>query len=124
MTEDNGTITQRPWGTYEKLKQEPGIWIKRVEVAPGKRLSLQKHFHRSEHWVVAFGEGIARIGKKEIPVREAMSIDIPVGTVHRLTNTGKDRMVIIEVAFGHPLTEEDIERLDDDYARHKTDHPA
>ena len=111
------TISHRPWGHYIKLYQEMGVWVKRVEVNPGARLSLQRHRHRSEKWIIVSGEGLAVIGDEEIPLSKGSVVDVPQGAVHRIGNTGTQRLVFIEVATGDHLTEADIERLQDDYAR-------
>lgn|SRR3989338_5543216 len=108
---------RRPWGHYVILHREPGIQVKRIEVDPGKRFSLQTHKQRSESWVVIAGEGLATIGKKEIPVGKSSYLDIPVGEIHRLENTGKSPLVFIEVQFGDYLGEDDIVRLADDFGR-------
>lgn len=113
----NNEITQRPWGKYYKFHQEPGVWVKRIEVNPQSRLSLQKHQHRSEKWIVVAGEGIATVDGNNIPISFGTVVDIPLGAVHRLSNTGKDQLVIIEVACGKYLGEDDIIRIDDDYQR-------
>ncbi len=110
----------RPWGKYEKFYQENGVWVKRVEVNPQARLSLQKHQHRSEKWVFVHGIGLAIVDDKKILVSPGTVVDIPLGAVHRIGNTGNDPLVFIEVATGQVLTEEDIIRLQDDYARDKT----
>jgi mannose-6-phosphate isomerase-like protein (cupin superfamily) len=107
----------RPWGIYEKFYQENGVWVKRVEVKPGCRLSLQKHKHRSEKWVFVHGKGLAVVNDQEIPVEPGSVIDIPLGAIHRIGNTGQENLIFIEVATGEILTEEDIIRLQDDYNR-------
>ncbi len=109
-------VTERPWGFYIKFFQEAGVWVKRVEVKPGYRLSLQKHFKRSEKWNIVTGEGVVTLNKQEIPIKGGDVIDIPLGAIHRIANTGKDRLVFIEVACGDYLAEDDIERIEDDYA--------
>ena len=114
-TEEN--FSQRPWGNYRKLFQEPGVWVKRVQVNPGGRLSLQKHSKRSEKWIIVNGSGLATVDSKEIPVQPGVVIDVPLGAVHRIGNTGKDELVFIEVACGSYLAEDDIIRLEDDYYR-------
>jgi mannose-6-phosphate isomerase-like protein (cupin superfamily) len=107
----------RPWGTYEKFHQEDGVWIKRIEVNPNCRLSLQKHQYRTEKWIFVKGKGTAVIDNKEIPVEEGSVLHIPLGAVHRIGNTGDQPLVFIEVATGPVLTEEDIIRLQDDFDR-------
>jgi len=112
-------ITNRPWGNYVKFFQEEGVWVKRVEVNPGHRLSLQKHKHRSEKWNIVTGNGVVTLDGKEIKVTAGSIIDVPLGAVHRIANTGEEPLVFIEVACGEKLTEDDIERIEDDYAREK-----
>ena len=114
-TEEN--FSQRPWGNYKKLFQELGVWVKRVQVHPGGRLSLQKHSKRSEKWIIVNGSGLATVDSKDIPVKAGVVIDVPLGAVHRIGNTGKDELVFIEVACGSYLAEDDIIRLEDDYNR-------
>lgn len=107
----------RPWGMYEKFYQENGVWVKRVEVKPNCRLSLQKHQHRSEKWVFVHGQGLAIVDDKEIQVAPGSVVDIPLGAVHRIGNLGNELLVFIEVATGPILTEEDIIRIQDDFKR-------
>ena len=110
-------FSERPWGNYIKLFQESGVWVKRVEVNPGGRLSLQKHGHRSEKWNIVVGKGLVVIDDKETEVGPGDVIDVPLGSVHRIGNIGEDKLVFIEVACGDNLSEEDIVRLQDDYTR-------
>jgi len=110
-------ITHRPWGFYIKFLQEEGVWVKRVEVNPGARLSLQKHSHRSEKWNIVSGQGIVTLNENEITVGPGSIVDVPLGAVHRMANIGKEKLVFIEVACGDDLSEEDIERIEDDYSR-------
>ncbi len=120
MTMKTDSLTVRPWGNYVKLFQENGVWVKRVEVDPNARLSLQKHSHRSEKWNIVRGQGLVIIDGKKIVVDAGSVVDVPVGSVHRIGNTGKGKLVFIEVAVvanGGKLSEKDIIRLEDDYAR-------
>jgi len=110
-------ISERPWGHYIKLFEESGVWVKRVEVKPKQRLSLQKHEHRSEKWNIVSGTGLVVIGDKEIQVGPGSVLDVPVGALHRIGNTGDVPLVFIEVACGDGLSEGDIIRLQDDYSR-------
>ena len=110
-------IKNRPWGKYQKIFQESGVWVKRVEVRPGERLSLQKHLHRSEKWIIVKGEGLVVVNNLTVTVAAGSIVDIPVRVLHRIANVGKKPLVFIEVACGHKLTEEDIIRLKDDYSR-------
>lgn len=111
------TRSYRPWGHYEVLLESPGYKIKKICVDPEGRLSLQKHLHRSEHWVVV--SGVARVtnGENITILRANESIFIPIGAVHRLENIGKIPLEIIEVQLGEYLGEDDIIRLDDAYHR-------
>lgn len=110
-------LAYRPWGSYEVLLDTPKYKIKRIIVEPGKRLSLQKHFHRSEHWVVVSGTAEVTKGDQVLTVRPNESTYIPVGEVHRLENKGKIDLVMIEVQVGEYTGEDDIVRLEDSYGR-------
>jgi len=107
----------RPWGRYTILEDKKGYKIKKIIVHPSKRLSLQKHFHRSEHWVVVSGIALVTIGKEESLVKENESIYIPIGEEHRLENPGKVDVVLIEAQVGDYLGEDDIVRIEDDFER-------
>lgn len=107
----------RPWGTYTILEESDQYKIKRIVVKPGKRLSLQKHFHRNEHWIVVSGTATVTLGEKIKLVRANESTYIPMGTLHRLENAGKIDLVLIEAQVGEYLGEDDIVRVDDDYQR-------
>ncbi len=110
-------VSERPWGNYIKFFEEAGVWVKRVEVNPKARLSLQKHQHRSEKWNIVIGQGVVTIDAKQIHVRAGSVVDVPCGAVHRIANTGEEKLVFIEVACGDYLSEDDITRLEDDYQR-------
>ena len=88
-----------------------------MEVNPKARLSLQKHQHRSEKWIIVAGQGLAIVETQEIPVTPGVVVDVPLGAVHRIGNTGEEHLVFIEVACGKHLSEDDIIRIQDDYAR-------
>lgn len=108
----------RPWGNYTVLEEEPeGFKIKRIEVAPGARLSLQSHQHRSEHWVVVSGTATVTSGDEVITVHKNQSTYIPIGAKHRLENRGAEPLHIVEIQVGHYLGEDDIQRYDDHYGR-------
>jgi mannose-1-phosphate guanylyltransferase/mannose-6-phosphate isomerase len=109
--------TYRPWGSYTILEEGSRYKIKRVVVNPGETLSLQKHSHRSEHWVVVKGTAKVSIADKEIFIHENESAYVPKSTLHRLGNSGKIPLEIIEVQNGEYLEEDDIERFRDDYGR-------
>jgi len=114
---DVHTTGYRPWGSYTILDENSGYKIKRIEVKPGKRLSLQKHYHRNEHWVVLSGSATVTVGDKTFVVNPNESTYIRAGEIHRLENRGKLPLVIIEVQVGEYTGEDDIVRLEDDYKR-------
>ncbi len=108
---------QRPWGFYEVLLDEEDHKVKRITVEPGHRLSLQRHQHRSEHWCVVSGECLVTVESEERQLFSGEAVDIPQGSLHRIANNGKDRVVYIEIQLGDYFGEDDIERVDDDYGR-------
>ncbi|WP_373034683.1 mannose-1-phosphate guanylyltransferase/mannose-6-phosphate isomerase [Sulfurimonas sp.] len=107
----------RPWGTYTILEDAKGFKIKRIEVKPNKRLSLQKHKHRNEHWVVVSGIATVTINDKTFTLNQNESTYIKAGDVHRLLNDSNELLVIIEAQVGEYTGEDDIVRIDDDYKR-------
>jgi mannose-1-phosphate guanylyltransferase/mannose-6-phosphate isomerase len=107
----------RPWGFYESLIAADRFQVKRIVVTPGHKLSLQKHFHRAEHWVVVSGSALVTRDDEEVLVRENESIYLPLGCVHRLENPGKIPLTLIEVQSGAYLGEDDIVRIEDTYGR-------
>lgn len=107
----------RPWGIYTVLEDTLGYKIKRIEVKPGKRLSLQKHFHRNEHWIVVSGTATVTVGEETKLVRPNESTYIKMGEVHRLENEGVIPVILIEAQVGEYTGEDDIVRLDDDFNR-------
>jgi mannose-1-phosphate guanylyltransferase/mannose-6-phosphate isomerase len=107
----------RPWGTYENIDVESRFQVKRIMVNPGACMSLQMHYHRSEHWIVVKGTAKVTCGEEVFIVTENQSTYIPLGTKHRLENPGKVPLEIIEVQSGGYLGEDDIVRFDDDYGR-------
>lgn len=109
----------RPWGSYEGIDSGNRFQVKRICVKPGAKLSLQKHFHRAEHWTVVSGTAIVTKGDKEILLRENESTYIPLGVMHRLENPGRIPLELIEVQSGPYLGEDDIVRFDDIYGRSK-----
>ncbi|MCF6238569.1 MAG: glycosyltransferase [Candidatus Marinimicrobia bacterium] len=109
--------SHRPWGFYEILSDTVDHKVKRIVVHPGKRLSLQRHRHRDEHWYVVAGEALMTLDEKQLRLNEGDSIDIPRGAVHRIENTTEDDMTFIEVQSGDYFGEDDIERLEDDFGR-------
>ncbi len=107
----------RPWGVYEGVDLSDNFQVKRITVKPGARLSLQKHFHRAEHWVVVKGTAIVTKGDEEFILKEDESTYIPLGVIHRLENPGKIELELIEVQSGSYLGEDDIVRFEDVYGR-------
>jgi mannose-1-phosphate guanylyltransferase/mannose-6-phosphate isomerase len=107
----------RPWGWYQTMDLGERFRVKRIQVAPGKQLSLQKHHHRAEHWVVVSGTAEVTRDGEVVLVRENESIYLPLGCVHRLANPGKIPVQLIEIQTGAYLEEDDIVRLQDDFGR-------
>ena len=107
----------RPWGSYTVLEDEKGYKLKRIEVKPGKKLSLQKHFHRNEHWIVVSGTATVTVGDEKRLLRPNESTYIKMGQIHRLANEGKIPVILIEAQVGEYLEEDDIVRLEDDFKR-------
>jgi mannose-6-phosphate isomerase-like protein (cupin superfamily) len=109
---------QRPWGTYTVLDDAPTHKVKRIEVFPGKRLSYQKHFRRSEHWMAVAGNAKVTLNDSEIRLNPGDTVDIPVGAWHRIENPEvSDVLVFIEIQRGDYFGEDDIVRSQDDYGR-------
>lgn len=107
----------RPWGSFQSLEVGERFQVKRITVAPGAKLSLQKHFHRSEHWIVVSGTAIVTRNEEVTLLRENESIYLPLGCMHRLENPGRVPLDLIEVQSGTYLGEDDIVRFEDAYAR-------
>jgi mannose-1-phosphate guanylyltransferase/mannose-6-phosphate isomerase len=107
----------RPWGYYQGIDAGARFQVKRLLVKPGRKLSLQKHFHRAEHWVVVKGTAEVTVGDQLSTVHENESVYIPIGSVHRLANPGKIPLELVEVQVGSYLGEDDIVRIDDVYGR-------
>ena len=107
----------RPWGHYISIAEDKRWQIKLILVHPGQSLSLQKHHHRSEHWVVVNGTAKIEIDEKEIIIGENESCYIPLGSIHRLSNPGQIPLKLVEVQSGSYLGEDDIVRLEDNYGR-------
>ncbi|HWT56437.1 MAG TPA: mannose-1-phosphate guanylyltransferase/mannose-6-phosphate isomerase, partial [Rhizobium sp.] len=116
FTETHPT-SYRPWGGYTSIFNGDRFQVKRIFVTPGKKLSLQKHHHRSEHWVVVKGTAEVTVGETVRMLRENESVYIPLGEVHRLANPGKILLELIEVQTGSYLGEDDIIRIVDEFGR-------
>lgn len=120
MNNETGKIYQRPWGTYQTLAQAPGYQVKIIHVHPGERLSLQKHFKRSEHWVVVNGEPTLTVAEKTRIYHVNESAYIPKESIHRIENLSNHICTLIEVQIGDYLGEDDIVRIEDIYGREGT----
>ncbi|HEY9601976.1 MAG TPA: phosphomannose isomerase type II C-terminal cupin domain [Allocoleopsis sp.] len=118
-TEGVAATELRPWGSFTILEEGRGYKIKRIEVKPGHRLSLQMHYHRSEHWIVVSGTAKVVCGDRELVIHQNQSTYVPQGNVHRLENPGVIPLVLIEVQNGEYLGEDDIIRFEDDYYRNR-----
>ena len=108
---------ERPWGNYTVLYRDETCQVKKLVVNPGKRISLQSHKFRAEHWFIVSGRGTAMIDNLEISVRPGDSIDVPIGAKHRISCTSKSDLVFIEVQTGSSFEENDIVRYEDDFGR-------
>lgn len=107
----------RPWGSFVVLEEGADYKVKQISVLPGKRLSYQLHQHRSEHWFIVRGKGIATINDSPVNIQVGASIDVSTGVPHRIENVGPEELVLIEVQQGSYLGEDDIVRLADDFGR-------
>jgi len=116
LTEEHRT-SYRPWGGFSSVLMGERFQVKRLFVKPGKQLSLQRHYHRSEHWIVVRGTAEVQIGGQTQMLRENESIYIPQGEMHRLSNPGKILLELVEVQTGSYLGEDDIVRLEDTFGR-------
>ena len=108
---------ERPWGYYEDLLEGYRFRVKRIVVEPGKKLSLQKHIHRAEHWVVVAGTASVTCGTEEFLLTEGETVFIPLAEVHRMANPGSIPLAVIEVQIGSYVGEDDIIRISDDFGR-------
>jgi len=117
MSVDNEKLEYRPWGYYIVLAEESAFKVKKTVVLPGRRLSLQRHRLRSEHWYLVQGSALATIEKNRLELVPGQSLDIPRGSLHRIENTGDDDVIIIEIQTGDYFGEDDIQRLEDDFGR-------
>ena len=107
----------RPWGSYESIIEGNEYQVKRINFKKGASLSLQKHNHRTEHWVVVSGLALIEINNEKKLLKENESTYIPLGIKHRLSNAGEEELIIIEVQSGSYLGEDDIIRFQDIYGR-------
>ena len=109
--------SERPWGTYEVLHEASDHKVKTITVKPGKRLSLQRHKFRSEHWFIVSGVAKVTVGENHYEKTSGMSVDIKQGELHRIENIGDRDVIFIEVQTGSYFGEDDIERVEDDFGR-------
>ena len=109
--------SDRPWGRYEVLQEAANHKVKSIHVSPGKRLSYQRHQKRSEHWYVVDGSGEVTLDGKVQVVSVGSVIQVPQGALHRISNTGTNELIFIEVQTGTYFGEDDIERVEDDFGR-------
>ena len=107
----------RPWGSYDVLDETEAAKVKRIDVAPGKRLSYQRHAFRAEHWFVTAGRARVTLDGVEHELGTGAAIDIPLGAAHRVENPGPEPLSFVEVQTGTSFAEDDIERLEDDFGR-------
>ena len=114
MVEDE---SQRPWGRYQILSESDAHKVKTIWVNPGKRLSYQRHQKRSEHWYVTDGNGEVTLNGEIQKVSRGSIVEIPQGMLHRMSNTGNNELIFIEVQTGSYFGEDDIERVEDDFGR-------
>jgi len=111
----------RPWGSYFSIAEDKGWQVKRINVNPGASLSLQKHKFRTEHWIIVTGTALVELEGKTKILKSNESTYIPLGFKHRLSNPGKEPLILIEVQSGSYLGEDDIIRFEDDYGRKGTE---
>ena len=109
--------SSRPWGRYEILQDTPTYKVKSIWVEPGHRLSLQRHQKRREHWFIVSGVADVVLGEESFKKYPGETVDVQVGQLHRIGNSGEEVMIFIEVQTGTYFGEDDIERIQDDYAR-------
>ena len=117
MSKNKNTIEERPWGSFEILEDRKGYKLKEIVVNPGHRLSLQSHKKRSETWVIIHGIGEVSLGGQLIDCSPGKVVYIPKGQIHRIANTGKKKLIFVEVQTGTYFGEDDIVRYEDDYDR-------
>ena len=116
-TYEAGQSDIRPWGRWRVIEAQDAYVLKRIDVDPGQRLSLQYHRHRSEHWIVVSGSGLATVGDETWRVKAGDHVYIDSGTIHRVESDPNGALTFIEVQSGDLLDEDDIVRIEDDYSR-------
>jgi mannose-6-phosphate isomerase-like protein (cupin superfamily) len=108
---------ERPWGNYTVLHTDEICQVKKLVVNPGKRISLQSHKFRAEHWFIVSGHGVAELDGKETQVKRGDSLDVPIGSKHRISCGSAEPLFLIEVQTGYSFAEDDIFRYEDDFGR-------
>jgi mannose-6-phosphate isomerase len=115
---DRPVVDKRPWGSFTILDESDDYKVKRIEILPGKRLSYQRHFRRSEHWFVVRGIAKVTLNGDEFLVKTGETVDVKVQDAHRVENPdGDELLVFIETQTGEYFGEDDIERIEDDFGR-------
>jgi mannose-6-phosphate isomerase len=117
LTASSTARVHRPWGWFETLATGPGYLVKRILISADQRISLQRHHHRSEHWVVVAGTGVMECDGDGLAAVPGTTLFVPCGGVHRATAAAGSDLEFIEVQLGTQLREDDIERFSDDYGR-------
>lgn len=117
MRYHKGEIGERPWGCWEVLETGNTFCVKRIDVLPGARLSLQLHHHRREDWIIVEGIGVVEVDGKSVSITVGDKVHIPQGAAHRISNHGLSNLTFIEIQHGEILDENDIVRIEDDYGR-------
>ena len=112
-----GQIYERPWGTYRTIEQRANYQLKHIVVKPGKRLSLQYHHHRDEHWTVIKGKGTVQLDEESIDLELNGRVFIPKLAKHRMSNNTQEDVEFLEIQIGDYLGEDDIVRIQDDFGR-------
>ncbi len=110
-------ISERPWGRYEVLQESSSHKVKCIWVRPGMRLSYQRHTKRAEHWFIVQGQGEVTLDGVVRLVGPGDTVDFGVATLHRISNTGSEELIFVEVQTGTYFGEDDIERVEDDFGR-------
>jgi len=108
---------ERPWGNFTVLHTDENCQVKKLVVNPGKRISLQSHKFRAEHWFIVSGQGVAELDGVEMQVQSGDSIDVPIGSKHRISSSSAEPLVFIEIQTGSSFSEDDIVRYEDDFGR-------
>ncbi len=116
-TYSSGEVGERPWGCWQVLDVMPKAIVKKIQVNPGQRLSLQKHQYRAETWSIAEGQATVELDGVISTLKVGETIFLPLGSIHRVTNNHNEVLTFIEIQMGDILAESDIERFEDDYQR-------